>query len=64
MRCDQPDACKSFLSDLINKVNTASGNNGLGAFYWEPQCYGNWKGYTKGAFDNSGRPTIALNAFN
>lgn len=64
MSWDQPDAGKSFLSDLINKVNTASGNNGLGVFYWEPQCYGNWKGYTKGAFDNSGKPTIALNAFN
>lgn len=64
MSWDQPDACKSFLSDLINKVNTVSGNNGLGVFYWEPQCYGNWKGYTKGAFDNSGKPTIALNAFN
>lgn len=64
MSWDQPNACKAFLSDLINKVNTVSGNNGLGVFYWEPQCYGNWKGYTKGAFDNSGKPTIALNAFN
>jgi arabinogalactan endo-1,4-beta-galactosidase len=32
-------------------------------FYWEPQAYGNWKGYPLGAFDNSGKPTAAMNAF-
>ena len=64
MSWDQSAACKSFLADLINKVNTVAGNKGLGVFYWEPQCYGNWNGYTKGAFDNSGKPTVALSAFN
>lgn len=64
MSWDQATACKSFLTDLINKVNSISGNKGLGVFYWEPQCYGGWKGYTKGAFDNSGKPTTALSAFN
>jgi arabinogalactan endo-1,4-beta-galactosidase len=64
MSWDQPAACQSFLSDLINKVKAVPGNYGLGVFYWEPQSYGNWQGYTKGAFDNSGKPTIALNAFN
>jgi arabinogalactan endo-1,4-beta-galactosidase len=64
MSWDQPAACQSFLSDLINKIKAVSGNYGLGVFYWEPQSYGNWKGYTKGAFDNAGKPTIALNAFN
>lgn len=63
MSWDQATACNSFLSDLITKVKSL-GNNGLGVFYWEPQSYGNWQGYTKGAFDNSGKPTIALNAFN
>lgn len=63
MSWDQAAACQSFLADLIQKVNGVSGNNGLGVFYWEPQCYGGWKGYTKGAFSNNGTPTIALNAF-
>lgn len=64
MSWDQPDACKSFLTDLITKMKAVSGNKVLGVFYWEPQSYGNWQGYTKGAFDNAGKPTIALNAFN
>ena len=64
MSWDQPDACRSFLTDLITRCKAVSGNKVLGVFYWEPQCYGNWQGYTKGAFDNSGKPTIALNAFN
>lgn len=63
MSWDQATACNSFLTDLITKVKSL-GNNGLGIFYWEPQSYNNWKGYTKGAFDISGKPTVALNAFN
>jgi hypothetical protein len=34
----------------------------LGVLYWEPQAY-NWKGYSLGAFDNAGKPTVALEAF-
>lgn len=62
MSWDQPSACNAFLSDLIVKVKSL-GNNGLGVFYWEPECYNGWKGYTLGAFDNTGKPTAALNAF-
>ncbi len=36
----------------------------LGMFYWEPECYNGWENYTKGAFDNSGRPTAVMNVFN
>ena len=64
MSWDQASACQAFISDLIIKVKSLAGSKGLGVFYWEPQSYGNWQGYTKGAFDNSGKPTIALNAFN
>lgn len=64
MSWDQPDACQSFLTDLIAKMKAVPNNKVLGVFYWEPQSYNNWSGYTKGAFDNSGKPTIALNAFN
>lgn len=52
-----------FLTDLIAKVKSVNGGKGLGVFYWEPQAYGHWKGYTLGAFTNQGRPTIALDAF-
>ena len=63
MSWDEAPASKAFLSDIISKVQSLPGNKGLGVFYWEPQSYGNWQGYTLGAFDNAGRPTIALDAF-
>jgi arabinogalactan endo-1,4-beta-galactosidase len=64
MSWDQADACYAFLSDLIAKTKLVSGDKGLGVLYWEPESYNNWQGYTLGAFDNSGKPTVALNAFN
>jgi arabinogalactan endo-1,4-beta-galactosidase len=64
MSWDQATTCNSFLTDLINKTKSVSGNRGLGVIYWEPECYNNWQGYSLGAFDNSGKPTVALNAFN
>lgn len=57
-------ACNSFIADLITKVKSLGNNKGLGVFYWEPEAYNNWQGYSLGAFDNSGKPTVALNAFN
>jgi arabinogalactan endo-1,4-beta-galactosidase len=63
MSWDQASVCKSFLADLIAKVKSVPNNRGLGVLYWEPEAYNNWQGYTKGAFDNSGKPTIALDAF-
>jgi len=63
MSWDQPSASNAFLTDLVNKTKSLADNKGLGVFYWEPECNVNWNGYTLGAFDNSGRPTIALNAF-
>jgi arabinogalactan endo-1,4-beta-galactosidase len=60
---DQPADAKAFMQDLIQKTKSISGDKGLGVLYWEPQSYGGWKGYTLGAFDNSGKPTEALNAF-
>jgi len=53
---------KAFLTDLITKTRSVSNNNGLGVFYWEPEAY-NWMSYGLGAFDNTGKPTIALDAF-
>ena len=56
-------AAKSFLSDIISNTKTVPGGKGLGVFYWEPECYNNWQGYTKGAFGADGRPTVAMDAF-
>jgi arabinogalactan endo-1,4-beta-galactosidase len=63
MPWDQAATCRAFLTDLINKVKNIPANKGIGVLYWEPQCYGNWQGYTLGAFDNSGKPTEAMLAF-
>ncbi len=62
MDVSEPSACASFLADIITKTKSLANHNGLGVFYWEPESY-NWQGYTKGAFDNSGKPTAALNSF-
>jgi arabinogalactan endo-1,4-beta-galactosidase len=63
MSWDQATAANLFIADLIAKVKGVTGGKGLGVFYWEPESYNNWQGYTLGAFDNSGRPTMALEAF-
>lgn len=63
MAWDQPTACQAFLTDIIAKTKALPGNKGLGVFYWEPECYNNWQGYSKGAFDNTGKPTAAMDAF-
>ena len=60
---NSPAIAKSFLTDLITKTKSVTGGKGLGVFYWEPECY-NWQSYSLGAFDASGKPTVALDAFN
>lgn len=61
MSWDEAEVCKEFLVKLLKHSKTI--DRCLGIFYWEPESYGGWKGYTKGAFDNSGRSTEALDAF-
>lgn len=61
MSWDEPETAKEFLTDLITQSKAIE--QCLGVFYWEPQSYGNWNGYTLGAFDESGKPTMALDAF-
>lgn len=63
MPADQPGLCNLFLKDIIAKTKSVSNNNGLGVFYWEPQCYAKWQGYGLGAFDDAGKPTVAMDAF-
>jgi arabinogalactan endo-1,4-beta-galactosidase len=63
MPWDSPAESGAFISDIITKTKAVTGGKGLGVLYWEPQAYGQWQGYTLGTFDNSGKPTIALSAF-
>ena len=63
MPWDNATESKSFLRDIIAKAKTVTNNKCLGVLYWEPQCDNGWKGYTLGAFDNNGKPTIAMDAF-
>ncbi|MGV8095205.1 MAG: arabinogalactan endo-beta-1,4-galactanase [Mangrovibacterium sp.] len=63
MPWDEAETAKSFLTGLITQAKDIANDQCLGVFYWEPQSYNNWKGYTLGAFDNTGKPTVALDAF-
>jgi arabinogalactan endo-1,4-beta-galactosidase len=63
MPANIPATCQNFIADLINKVASVNNNKGLGVLYWEPQAYNGWKSYGLGAFETSGKPTIALDAF-
>ena len=63
MSWDKADTAKLFLTDLITRAKGIANDKCLGVFYWEPQAYNGWKGYTLGAFDQSGKPTEAMDAF-
>jgi arabinogalactan endo-1,4-beta-galactosidase len=57
------DSCHAMLKLLQSHVASLPGGRGLGVFYWEPLAYWGWNGYQKGAFDDQGHPTRALEAF-
>lgn len=59
---NEPLDCKNMLIDLMTK-SSSLGKNGLGTFYWEPECPKEWNNYGSGAFDNTGKPTEAMDAF-
>jgi arabinogalactan endo-1,4-beta-galactosidase len=63
MPATEAAASKAFLTDIIAKTNSIANARGLGVFYWEPQAYNDWQGYKLGAFDATGKPTIAMDAF-
>lgn len=63
MNVTAEDAAKNFLTDIIAKTRSVNGGKGLGVFYWEPESYNDWNGYKLGAFDSTGKPTSALDAF-
>lgn len=65
---DQAAPLMKKMVDGCKKISTCEG-----IFYWEPEVYNNWKpanyitlgwdAYTKGAFDNSGKPTAVFDAY-
>ena len=61
MNNDQAETCKLWLTSFIAKTRAI--NSCLGIFYWAPQCFTDWNGYSKGAFNTDGTPTVALDAF-
>jgi arabinogalactan endo-1,4-beta-galactosidase len=58
-----PLDCKNMLMDLMKKNSSLGKKNGLGVFYWEPECSIDWNKYKSGAFDTTGKPTEAMDAF-
>lgn len=63
MSASATDSCLALLRKLQADVSTLANGSGLGVFYWEPEAYGGWQGYMLGAFDESGRPSKAFQAF-
>ncbi|MCD7970430.1 MAG: arabinogalactan endo-1,4-beta-galactosidase [Alistipes sp.] len=63
MPWDEAAICYRFLQDLIAQCRAVDGGKCKGVFYWEPESYRQWNGYTLGAFDNEGKPTKAMEAF-
>ncbi len=61
MNWDEEEAALSLLTGLLERSQELS--YCLGVFYWEPESYGGWNSYYKGAFDDNGYPTSALDAF-
>ncbi|MBW8684808.1 glycoside hydrolase family 53 protein [Chitinophaga rhizophila] len=63
MPASSPVATNYFIRDLYTRLHNLPDGKGLGIFYWEPQAYNRWENYGLGAFDATGRPTFAMDAF-
>ena len=55
------DTAKACLTELMTQSKALS--YCLGVFYWEPESNSSWNSYAKGAFDETGKPTEAMDAF-
>lgn len=56
-------ACRGFIENMIANTKQVTGGKGIGVFYWEPEAYNNWQGYTLGAFNSKGQPTMAMKGY-
>ena len=59
MPWNDPTDANNMIADLTSKI-WHLGANGLGVFYWEPEAYPNWQGYTLGALNSNGEFTAAM----
>jgi arabinogalactan endo-1,4-beta-galactosidase len=62
MPWDKAEESKAFLTAIIEGTKNLPSGKGLGVFYWEPES-AQRDGYMLGAFDNNGKPTVAMEAF-
>ncbi|MBB2804729.1 arabinogalactan endo-1,4-beta-galactosidase [Xanthomonas arboricola] len=62
MDWQQAATTRAMLTNLLSR-SSAIGSRVLGIFYWEPNAYPGWQGYTMGAVNNNGQLTEALQAF-
>jgi arabinogalactan endo-1,4-beta-galactosidase len=60
-------ASHDLLVKMINGTKSVADGKGIGLFYWEPECYnsgkGGWGHYGKGAWNDDGKPSAAMDAF-
>lgn len=63
MPWDDPVTAKYFLSSMISKTKVMGVDRCPGVFYWEPEGFFDWSKYSLCAFDNNGKPTVAMDAF-
>ena len=69
--CWGSDQAAPMMKKMVDGCKAISICEGI--FYWEPEVYNNWKpanyttlgwsAYTKGAFDNSGKPTAVFDSY-
>ncbi|MFI1772005.1 glycosyl hydrolase 53 family protein [Thalassobellus citreus] len=53
----------NMLTAVIAAVKNVPNEKGLGVIYWEPQGAKSWSGYQLNAWQDNGRPSLALDAF-
>ena len=57
---NRPDVSHQFLTYMIEKTKQAQG---LGVSYWEPTASSSFRFYSKGAWNDGGSPSAAMDAF-
>ncbi|WP_443749945.1 glycoside hydrolase family 53 protein [Asticcacaulis solisilvae] len=63
MDYSQAATAKSMVADIIARNKAVPSSRGLGVFYWEPEAYPGWQGYTLGALTSAGKFTAAMDPF-
>lgn len=56
----RPDITYQYITYIMERVKEL---DGLGVFYWEPIARSPFTNYSKGAWDDDGSPSIAMDAF-